>query len=207
MVYGFPGSGKTYFGRQICEHIQAAHLQADRIRFELFENPRYDKQENEVVAHLMDYMTEEFLQAGVSVVYDADVSRLAQRRVLRDTARRLKADHLLIWLQIDADSAFARINRRDKRRSDDKYAVEYERNAFENVINAMQNPKEEDYIVISGKHTFITQRSAIMKKLYELKLVTSDGATSKVVKPNLVNLVPNLAAGRVDISRRNIVIR
>src|SRR6266496_4331812 len=66
LLYGFPGAGKTYFARQLCERVQAAHVQGDRIRFELFEKPRYDKQENDVITQLMDYMTEEFLNAGLS---------------------------------------------------------------------------------------------------------------------------------------------
>jgi predicted kinase len=45
LFYGYPGAGKTYFSRQFTETIQAAHMQADRIRGELFETPQYDKQE------------------------------------------------------------------------------------------------------------------------------------------------------------------
>ena len=82
-LYGFPGSGKTYFARQFCEQVQAAHVQDDRIRFELFEQPRYDKQENDVITQLMDYMTGEFLSAGISVVYDTNAMRMSQRHVLR----------------------------------------------------------------------------------------------------------------------------
>src|SRR5207248_454188 len=49
LLYGYPGAGKTYFARQLCERIQTAHLQGDRIRGELLERPRYDKQENEII--------------------------------------------------------------------------------------------------------------------------------------------------------------
>ncbi|MGH7237696.1 MAG: AAA family ATPase, partial [Candidatus Saccharimonadales bacterium] len=56
-VYGFPGAGKTHFGRQLCDNLRAAHVQGDRIRAELFDKPRYDKAENEVISHLMEYMT------------------------------------------------------------------------------------------------------------------------------------------------------
>lgn len=207
MMYGFPGSGKTYFARQLCELMGAAHVQGDRIRFELFETPRYDKQENEVITHLMEYMAEEFLKAGVSVVFDINAMRLSQRRTLRDMARKTRAAHLLIWLQIDADSAFARTTSRDRRKSDDKYAMPLDRDIFEKQLTNMQNPQNEDNIVISGKHTFNTQRAAVMKKLYDLGLVTTDNAAANVVKPGMVNLIPNPLAGRVDNSRRNIVIR
>lgn len=207
LLYGFPGSGKTYFARQLTDHLQAAHVQDGRIRTELFEEPRYDKEENSVISHLMDYMTGEFLNAGMSVIYDTNAMRLTQRRELRDLARKTRTQPLLIWFQIDAETSFLRANKRDRRKADDKYSMPVDRPTFDRVSSGMQNPHNEDYIVISGKHTFATQLSAFMKRLRELGLITTTDATPKLVKPGLVNLIPNPAAGRVDLSRRNIVIR
>jgi predicted kinase len=207
MLYGYPGSGKTHFSRQLADSLGAAHVQGNRIRYELFESPRYDKQENEVVAHLMEYMTEEFLHAGVSVIFDTNAIRMSQRRILREVARKAKAEPILVWLQIDQESAFSRIAKRDRRRIDDKYTTSMDRTSFDSFIGGMQNPKNEEYIVISGKHTFNTQRSAVVKKFYELGLIDAESASSNVVKPGLVNLVPNASAGRVDMTRRNITIR
>ena len=208
MLYGYPGAGKTHFARQLSESLSAAHVHGDRIRGELFETPQYDAHENEIVNHLMIYMAEEFLKAGVSVVFDANSDRIAHRREMRNIARKIKAEQLLVWLQIDSASAFARLGRRDKRKADDKYATPYTADSFEKYIQKMQNPKNEDYIVVSGKHTFNTQRSAVIKKLYEMGAVAIDEASAGVVKPGLVNLIPNqLRGGRVDNSRRNILIR
>jgi predicted kinase len=208
MLYGYPGAGKTYFARQLCEDIQAAHIQGERIRYELFEHPRYDRQENEIIAHLMDYMTEEFLNAGMSVVYDTNAMRLGQRRELRDLSRKCRAASLLIWFQIDTESSYLRVSRRDRRKADDKYAPPMNRQLFDSVAGAMQNPTTtEDYIVVSGKHTYPTQRSSFMKRLYDAGLMSTGEASSRMVKPGLVNLVPKPIAGRVDQSRRNIIIR
>lgn len=208
MLYGFPGSGKTYFARQLCEELQAAHVQGDRIRYELFQEPRYDRQENEIVTHLMEYMAEEFLQAGISVVFDANVMRSSKRRALRDMARRHKSSSVLIWFQLDLESAFMRVVKRDRRKSDDKYAAPMDRTTFETQITGMQNPDPtEEFIVVSGKRTFHTQRSAIVKKLYDMRLLDTRQATANMPKPALVNLVPNQFGGRVDPTRRNITIR
>jgi len=148
------------------------------------------------------------VQAGVSVVYDANVMRAADRRLLRDMALKLKAQPLLVWLQIDPESAYARLNLRDRRKADDKYAAEYTPQKFQELMMRMQNPVEnENYVVISGKHTFNTQRSAVTKRLYELGLMKSENVTTGVAKPGMVNLVPNLVAGRVDMTRRNISVR
>ena len=207
MFYGFPGAGKTYFARQMSENVQAAHLQADKIRAELFERPQYDKQENAVVAQLMDYMTEEFLSAGLSVAYDVSAMRGAQRKNLVGLARKHRAVPLLVWFQMDADTAFARNQNRDRRRADDKYAPQLDRTTFEDILGRMQNPKtSEDYVVVSGKHLFNMQQSAVINKLRSLGVLSQDDVSGQVVKPGMVNLVPN-SQGRVDMTRRNIRIR
>jgi predicted kinase len=208
LLYGFPGSGKTYFARQLTEHLQAAHLQADRIRSELFEEPRYDKQENDAVAHLMDYMASEFLGAGVSVIYDANAMRASQRHMLRELARKAHAQPFLVWFQIDAESAYVRSTKRDRRRADDKYAAQWDHAAFDSIIMHMQNPNLiEDYVVISGKHLYTTQQSAVISKLRENGVLSFEDASSRVAKPGMVNLIPNANNGRVDMARRNITIR
>lgn len=208
LLYGFPGSGKTFLARQLCQDLSAAHVQGDRIRHELFEAPRYDRQENEIVNHLMTYMAEEFLSAGISVVYDNNTPRLSQRRNLRQLSQKLKAHNVLLWLQIDVESSFDRVASRDRRRTDDRYTMPVDRTTFESMIAQMQNPQSnEEYVVISGKHNYQTQRNAVLKKLFDLGLINTEMASSKLVKPGLVNLVPNQNNGRVDISRRNIVIR
>jgi predicted kinase len=207
-LYGFPGSGKSYVARNLADAVHIAHVSGDRIRSELFEHPRYDAQENAIITHLMNYMTHEFLNAGVSVVYDTNSLRASQRRTLRDLARTNKADYMLIWLQIDPDTAYARTQDRDRRTADDRFAQPQDENTFDRTLSGMQNPQPgEEYLVISGKHTFATQKNAVVNRLYQLGLISTDVVQHSVAKPGLVNLIPNPHAGRVDLSRRNIVIR
>lgn len=208
MMYGFPGSGKTYYARQLCEELQAAHVNSERIRQELFDDPRYDAQENQIVKQLMTYMAEEFLNAGLSVIFDANAMRLSSRRELRELARKNKAESILVWFQIDADSSYMRSINRDRRKFDDKYAIPLNQEMFERMTGSMQNPTQtEDYLVISGKHTFQTQYQTTIRRLYDLGLLQANQSSIGKAKPGLVNLVPNPLAGRVDPSRRNISIR
>lgn len=203
-LFGYPGSGKTYFAKNLTEYIQAVHISTDKLRNELFTRPRFDKEENSVVNHLAHYMTEEFLSAGVSVIYDGNCDRAVKRQALREIAKKYKATYALIWFQIDKDSAFARMKNRDKRRSEDKYSRDFSKEEFNSYISAVQNPKpEEDYLVLSGKHSPNMQRSALVRRLFEKGVISADYVPSNITKPGMVNLVP----GRVDESRRNIVIR
>lgn len=205
ILYGFPGAGKTYLASNLRESVQAAHVNADKIRHQLFESPRYDRAENEIIDQLMEYMTEEFLDAGVSVVFDTNAIKKSQRRILRDIARKKKAHYILIWLQIDPESAFARVSQRDRRRSEDKIAQPLDKPLFDELTSRMQNPShDEDYIVLSGKHSYLMQKTAIVKKLYQQKLIRTDSVSKNVVKPGLINLVPT---NQHDDVRRNITIR
>jgi len=208
-MFGLPGSGKSFVSRQLSETLGLAHVSSDRLRFELFENPTYDKSENLIITRLMDFMTEQFLNAGVSVIYDVSVSRLQDRRAIRDLARKFDAKELLIWLQIDMESAWQRTKSRDRRKADDKYSSPLTKEIFDKFMRAMQNPQNENYLVLSGKHLFNSQKNAIIRRLNDLGVLEEDALDQKVAKPELVNLVSRAQAraGRVDYSRRNVIIR
>lgn len=209
MMYGFPGSGKTGFARQISEELGAVHLQEDKIREDLFGGEVADSNQQEWLRTIMDYMTLELLHTGVSVIYDAPIIRANERKRVRELAISAKVTPILVWLQIDPETAFMRTQKRDRRKSDDKYAQNYTENTFRSVLARMQNPSNaEEYIVISGKHTFNTQLAAVKKKFYDLNIISTDTAADKVAKPGLINLIPQAPRSRAgDIPRRNVHIR
>lgn len=190
LMYGLPGAGKTFMARQLCEIVNIAHVQSERIRYELFETPEYSQNEHTLISQLMNYMTEEFLRTGISVVYDANSYNLRERRAMRELARKAGAETILVWFQIDAETAFRRAAKRDKRKADDRYTPSMTREMFEKQLQAMQNPQNEDYLVISGKHTFNAQRDTFIKRLQQQGLITTSVSTPAAIKPGLVNLIP-----------------
>lgn len=210
---GMPGSGKTYVSRQLSELLGAAHISSDRLRYELFAEPRFDKGEHMVITRLMDYMTEEFLGIGRSVIYDISVSRQQDRRELRELARKYNAKELLVWIQTDVESGWNRAKARDKRKADDKYSLPLDRSVFDQYVRLMQNPQHEQYVVLSGKHVFDTQKAAILRRLTEMSVLDVGSFVNSRAKPELVNLVSRAHAqvqaqqGRVDPTRRNIPLR
>ncbi len=203
ILYGFPGSGKSTFARQFTQLVSSVHLQADKVSAELFgghETVEHDK--------LSKYLTRQFLAADMSVVYDGNVARRVDRRALLELARSSKVTPVLVWLQIDPDTAFARTEKRDRRKIEGKFAKTYTKEAFEEALARQQNPEpNQHYVVISGKHTFNTQFSAVLKKLSDLGVVNAHESNQGLVKPDLVNNVPYRFTGRVDMERRNISIR
>lgn len=208
-MYGAPGSGKTFVSRQISEMLGMAHISSERLRYELFQDPMHDKTEIGIINQLMAYMTEEFLKVGVSVMYDTSVSRKADRKILKELARKNKAKDMMIWMQVDQETAWGRNQKRDMRKSDDKYAEALTPELFEQYVRIMQNPQNEDCLVLSGKHLFNSHKQAILRRLTEMNLFNIESLQRKVAKPGMVNLVSRAKeqAGRVDYSRRNISIQ
>ncbi len=201
VLYGYPGSGKSTFARQFAGDIQnTVHLQFDKIRSEL-------KDANEATVNkLIDYMTQEFIAAGMSVVLDVPLYKRSHRKRALHLSRETGAKLIMVWLQIDLESAFARLKKRDRRTVNDKYSNPYTRGEFDSLVNASQNPDNEDYVVISGKHTYNTQRGAVFKKLEDAKVLSQTQTIHKKIKPQLVNLIPQ-SRGKDDLRHRNISIR
>jgi predicted kinase len=186
-----------------------AHVSSDRIRDQLFENPTYDRQEQQIVLQMMLMMTDQYLSLGIPVIFDISLNRAVERRALRDIAKQHQAQNILIWLQIDQQSALLRSQTKDKRRAEDKYTSPLNQQQFEMLSASFQPPQNEDYLVVSGKHSFESQKGTIMRRLRELNLIDDESMKPHVAMPGLVNLTAQASAkaGRVDYSRRNIVIR
>ena len=208
-MYGMPGSGKTFLARQLSGLLGMAHVNSEQIRQSITANPTYEREEQRIVRHLMNFMSERFLDAGIGVIYDVSANRLGERRALREMANRHDAKHLLIWMQIDIDSAWARQEARDRRTFDDKYSEELDQKTFEQIVQIMQNPQDEKPLVLSGKHLFNSQKNTIIRRLFEMGVLKEDAFEQKIAKPELINLVPRTSSdpSRPEYTRRNVVIR
>lgn len=207
MMYGFPGSGKTNFAHQLTGELGLIHIQEDKIAHDFFGDKAEKAAGTPGLRKITNYMTKEFLRHGGSVVYDVDVLTARERRAVRDIAFETKATPILVWFQVDPETTYMRTQSRDRRKTDDKYAKVYNEDSYRDVLSRMQNPNQEEYIVVSGKHTYQTQRGTVLKRLYDLGVVSPETASSGVVKPGLVNLVPQTLGGRAADIRRNISIR
>lgn len=192
MMLGYPGAGKTFFARQYAEDQKLPIVSADRLRFELFEKPRFNKEEDSTITSLMDYMIEEYLRAGMSVIVDGLNSQRVRRHALREMCRKSKVYPLVVWVQTDLDTSFDRARARDKRQTDDKYTHSIDNDTFDKLRKMVKKPQHEDYTVLSGKHVYINQRNAMNRKVEAISKLKP-----KVLKPNKVSL-----GGRFDVERR-----
>lgn len=209
ILYGYPGSGKSAFAKSFAGVVEnTIHINLDKTESELGKSLQQAATASPgFYESIIQHMAKEFIEAGFNVILDVPLNKKSDRRKIRMFANNVKAKLVMVWLQIDEESAFDRLKKRDKRKTSDKYLRSYTQAEFESIINASHNPNQEDYVVISGKHTFDTQKSAVLKKLQELNILSFEQTPAKKIKPELVNLIPQSFRGKDDLRRRDISIR
>lgn len=169
LTMGYPGSGKSFFARQFSEQYKLACLSEDRLRYELFEKPLFNRDEQDIISRVYEYGLEQLMSTGVSVVCDGSFSNAKERKRLGEFAHKNGYKTLLVWLQTDINTSYTRASRRDRRNIDSKYAFALERNIFERLAGAVEKPAEkEQSVVISGKHAFRGQSLTVLRKITEL---------------------------------------
>lgn len=198
MLVGLPGSGKTYLAEQLARKLNMAFVSNDRIRSELFEKPNYTPEEEGVVKHMMFMMTEEYLRAGLPVVYDGSANKVKERLELRTLARKVKADPVVIWQQVDPEACFSRLQKRAKEAGHEAP----NKKAFVEAAKTMQTPVNEKPIVVSGKHVFAGQFQSVLRSLFEARLIADDKLRAKIPVPGLVNLVTSKSRGVIEVDHK-----
>ncbi|HEX9679080.1 MAG TPA: AAA family ATPase [Candidatus Saccharimonadales bacterium] len=188
LMHGWPGAGKSAFARQFCERHSMAHVSSDRVRYELYDDPVYSPSENNTVLRLCEYACELVLKTGGSVVFDMCLPTQALRHKVSYLARSYQANFMIVWAQIDLDTARYRAVNRDRRRLDDRYSPGLSPTSFERLANSVGplNLDRESCQVISGKHAFAQQARIVELRLNKLGLIDANP----------------IAKGRVDFSRR-----
>ena len=168
MTMGFPGAGKTFFSRQFSEKFQLPYLSEDRVRFELFERPRFTTDETEIIARVIDYSAEQIMKTTSTVVLDGDFSSKKRREHINELAKQHQYRTLIVWLQTDLATCKIRAAKRDRRSADRKYSFNIDADTFERIISQLSRPGEkEPRIVISGKNAFKGQSLAVLRKITE----------------------------------------
>lgn len=171
MLLGHPGSGKSYFARQLAERISAVRINGDAMRkamFGSFERAReFDQKEpiNPMVFGALDYVGEQIIASGSSVIYDAQHNQKDLRTRMSNVARRHKALPLLIWIKTPYHIAVERGQTRAAT-EDQQHSKEKMEESIKKHQAALELPtNDEIYIEIDGTLSFEEQYKDFEEKL------------------------------------------
>lgn len=172
MMLGHPGSGKSYFAKQLAPKIQAVRLNADHMRKSMFTNPEdiKNRENNPIVFGAIDYAAQEILRAGHNVIYDVQHNARTQRESSEKIAAQFDAVAILVWVKTPYDIALKRGQEREETADQRKRSEEEMRKSLDFFINALEAPHpNEQYIIIDGILSFDEQYKSFIKQLHEIQ--------------------------------------
>ena len=164
LMLGYPGAGKTTTAEIIARLTGAVHLASDKIRLEMFPNPEFTPQEHATLYKAIDEQTEQLLQEGKSVIYDANLNRYQHRKEKYDICVQVGAKPLLVWVQADEELAKQRATQNSEDNPKRPYG-NLNTQTFDRLVREIEPPRgNEPHITLDG--TRITLEN--VKKALEL---------------------------------------
>lgn len=97
LMVGAPGSGKSTLARRLAAELGAELVNTDRVRKQLFPEPRYTGGESAAVYGWCHTLVRTLLEAGRRVVFDATNLQEHGRRRFYETAERAGARLVAVW--------------------------------------------------------------------------------------------------------------
>lgn len=202
LITGLPGAGKSYFARHFSETFGAPLASADTLRFELFDTPSFNQNEYGLIKRLLQRQLVELVKTKNTILVDGVCSSRQERLGLEQLAAQHGYGTLTVWVQTDEPTAKARSLQRNPKRPGDEFNTRLTPELYATLAKRFAQPTREDYIVISGKHTYTTQAKMVLRKLAAPRAEKADVAYQHETKQAARD-----TGGRTAQARRNVIIR
>jgi predicted kinase len=101
IVFGLPGSGKSYFASRLAEQLNAVYLNTDRLRLEMFDKRSYSDTEKMTVYNRVLDLVSELIAQHKSVVVDGTF----YKEEIRSMFRKQLQKSALIFIEVEADES------------------------------------------------------------------------------------------------------
>jgi predicted kinase len=162
IMVGIPSSGKSFFAEHFAETFKAPIVSYDILRKEFFPNPTYSEDEDEIISKVSNYILSEFLKTKKTVILEGQTDLRTKRFEITKSARLAGYEPLFIWVQTETMTARKRANKSSPK----KPAITGDE--FDAKLKKFNTPnKNEQFIVISGKHTYASQLKIVLKHLIQ----------------------------------------
>jgi predicted kinase len=140
VIFGLPGSGKTFFAKQLASGISGIHISSDAVRNSLKQKTKYNDVAKMEVYQLMLSLLEKGVAERKAVVLDATFYRKSIRNQFRKKAQQLNTP--LYFIEMKADESVIKM-RTGARRPDS----EADFGVYLKIKKEFE-PLEEDHLVL-----------------------------------------------------------
>jgi predicted kinase len=111
IVFGLPGSGKSYFASRLARMINADYINSDKVRLEVVDKKTYSEKEKLAVYNEMLVQMKKVLQQNRNVVLDATFYKNEIRKQFMEEAER-KCSTYFIEVTADESAIKERLQRK-----------------------------------------------------------------------------------------------
>jgi predicted kinase len=172
MFLGSPGSGKSYFARQLAKRIHAVRLNGDAMRLAIYGSVENIERQvskdvvNQQTFGAIDYVVEQILTAGCSVVYDAHHNKREHRAKNEEVAKQYGAVPVLVWIKTPYEVALRRGQDRDATADQRQHSEERMKESIARHMANFDAPADgERVIMIDGLAGFEKQYESYAAQL------------------------------------------
>lgn len=110
IVFGLPGSGKSFFASRLAKMIEAEYVNSDKLRMEMFEQRTYSAQEKKAVYDKMLEHMREAVRQNQNLVLDATFHKRETRHLFAKEAQG-KTDIFFMEVRADEKTIRERLQR------------------------------------------------------------------------------------------------
>jgi predicted kinase len=140
IVFGLPGSGKSYFAEKLALEIGAEHINSDRLRKDMFEKRTYTESEKQAVYEEMLQRMELALKENRDLVLDATFYKESLRRQFIEAAGATG----ILFMEVQAPENLIR-ERLSKKREDSE--ADYE---VYKIVRSQWEPMREQHLKLES---------------------------------------------------------
>ncbi len=112
VVSGLPGTGKSYFCRQLAQRLPAIILESDSLRKALFPSPSYSAAESGRLFKACHFLIARLLSRGISLIFDATNLSEHNREYVYCIAERLSVKLVLVRVEAPPELVYERLKDR-----------------------------------------------------------------------------------------------
>jgi predicted kinase len=163
VVSGLPGTGKSFFCRELAERLSFLILASDTLRKILFPSPEYQESENKRLFSACHVLIEELLRRGIPIIFDATNLLEHHREYLYRAAERAGTKLILVWVEAPTEVVRQRLLAREK-----ATMPQYDSEASWEVYNKMKPHKEK----ISRNHFVVDTSQDIIPVIAKIVRAT-----------------------------------
>lgn len=142
IVFGLPGSGKSYFAERLAKKLNASYISSDHLRKQIVDVPTYSEDEKRLIYKKMYDIMYDYLHSRDHLVLDGTFYKAELRNNFIAEAGSLGKD--LYFIEIKADEELIRQRLQTKRKASDADFGVYTR------IKAEFEPYKKDHLVLTS---------------------------------------------------------